>query len=129
MTADTPLSRRPFRILVAEDEAITSMTIEDVVENLGCTVVGPAGRMADALEVAKEAALEGAVLDVNLHGQQIYPVADILAKRGIPFMFLTGYGAQGLPPGHAHRRVLSKPFRASDLSQALADEFGLGRAT
>lgn len=116
---------RPYRILIAEDEAITSMMIEDVVLGLGCTVVGPAGRLRDALRLAAEGELDGAVLDVNLNGEPIYPVAETLAARQVPFVFLTGYGAAGLDSAHAHRRVLQKPFRAAELSRLLSAEFRL----
>jgi CheY-like chemotaxis protein len=127
MLSDAP--PRPRRILIAEDEAITSMMIEDVVHGLGCTVVGPAGRLREALRLAGEGELDGAVLDVNLNGESIYPVAEALAAREVPFVFLTGYGAAGLDAAHAHRRVLQKPFRATDLSRLLTAEFRLSPRT
>jgi hypothetical protein len=65
------------------------------------------------------------VLDVNLNGEAVYPVADVLAGRNVPFLFLTGYGTPGFPSAHAHRRVLGKPFRPPDLVRLLARELGL----
>ncbi|HTU01953.1 MAG TPA: hypothetical protein VMG58_09060 [Candidatus Sulfotelmatobacter sp.] len=113
------------RILIVEDEAITSMVIKDVVEGLGCEAVGPASRLPEALSLANDAALAGAVLDVNLNGQPVYAVADRLALRQVPFFFLTGYGAQAIPPAHSDRRVLTKPFRPPELARMLTQTFGL----
>lgn len=114
----------PCRVLIVEDEAITSMMIEGLVQDLGCEIVGPAGRLSDALNLAKAEPLDGAVLDVNLNGEAVYPVADVLAGRNVPFLFLTGYGTPGFPSAHAHRPVLGKPFRPPDLLRLLALELG-----
>jgi CheY-like chemotaxis protein len=118
------MNRKP-RVLIVEDEAVTSMMIEDVAQGLGCEVVGPASRVREALVLAEESELDAALLDVNLDGQAAYPVADRLAARQIPFVFLTGYGAQALPPSHAARPVLQKPFRVSELARTLAATCGL----
>ena len=74
-----------------------AMMIEDYLEHLGCTVVATAARLEDALESAQTLAVDVAVLDVNLAGQLSYPVAIVLRRRNIPFLFATGYGAVGLP--------------------------------
>src|SRR3954465_926104 len=71
-----------LRVLVVEDEMMVSMLIEDMLLDLGCTVVGPASRLDEALVLAKDSELDCAVLDVNLGGQPIFPVADVLRARG-----------------------------------------------
>jgi len=112
------------RILIVEDEAVTSVMIEDLLQKLGCEVVGPAGSLREALTLADAGALDGAVLDVNLEGVPVYSLADRLALREIPFVFLTGY-AQAVPPAHADRPVLEKPFHQGELARILTREFSL----
>ncbi len=108
-----------LRILVVEDEMLVAMNIEDMLLDLGHEVAGLAGRLAPALALAGEAELDLAMLDVNLAGEQSFPVADILIGRGIPFLFATGYGIKGIPDAYRDRPVLQKPFRAQDLGEAL----------
>jgi CheY-like chemotaxis protein len=107
------------RILIAEDEAIVSMLIEDVLSAMGCHVVGPAGRLDEALALAAAEPLEGAVLDVNLAGAAVHPAAELPAGRGIPFLLVTGYEARHLPPEGQSRPLLHKPFDPEQLRQAL----------
>src|SRR5882762_9114716 len=85
------------RILVVEDELMIRMLLEDMLGELGYTVAAEAARVEEALEAAKNADFDLAILDVNLNGQPISPVADALVARGRPFVFATGYGEQGLP--------------------------------
>ncbi|RAK51525.1 response regulator [Phenylobacterium deserti] len=110
-----------LRVLVVEDEMMVSMLIEDMLTDLGCTVVGPASRLDEALELAKGADLDCAVLDVNLGGQPIFPVADVLRQKGAPFAFATGYGDAGLRDVDKGSPVLQKPFRESDLARILGE--------
>jgi CheY-like chemotaxis protein len=109
-----------LRVLVVEDEMMVSMLIEDMLEDLGCTVVGPASRLDEALALAGEAELDCAVLDVNLGGQSIFPLADLLRAKGAPFAFATGYGDAGLRDVDKGSPVLQKPFRETDLARVLA---------
>src|ERR1700709_523125 len=81
------------RILIIEDEVLVAMYLEELLTEMGHQVAGPAARINDALELAREAAFDFAVLDVNLAGVPSFPVADVLRQRGIPFVFVTGYGA------------------------------------
>ncbi|HEX5379226.1 MAG TPA: response regulator, partial [Phenylobacterium sp.] len=97
-----------LRVLVVEDEMMVSMLIEDMLEDLGCTVVGPASRLDEAMVLAREADLDCAVLDVNLGGQSIFPVADLLRAKGAPFAFATGYGDAGLREVDRGSPVLQK---------------------
>jgi CheY-like chemotaxis protein len=110
-----------LRVLVVEDEMMVSMLIEDMLAELGCEVVGPASRLDEALSLAKEAELDCAVLDVNLGGQPIFPLADLLRERGRPFAFATGYGDAGLRDVDKGSPVLQKPFREGDLARVLGE--------
>lgn len=104
-----------LRVLVVEDEMMVSMLIEDVLVEQRCAVVGPYGQLADALAAARTQALDLAVLDVNIIGGRVYPVAEVLEQRGIPFVFLSGYGQSAVPSDHPDWKVCSKPFRPADL--------------
>lgn len=116
MSADDLAGRR---ILVVEDEAMIAMLLEDILDELGCAVVGPVARADQALTAIEAESLDGAVLDVNLNGEPSYEVADALAARGVPFMFITGYGEAGLKDGYRHHPVMQKPFTRDDLDRAL----------
>jgi CheY-like chemotaxis protein len=114
------VAERRLRILVVEDEMLVAMNIEDMLLDLGHEVAGIASRLGPALSLAGEANIDAAMLDVNLAGENSFPVADLLAARGIPFVFATGYGRQGLEERHRDRPLLQKPFGASDLGPVLA---------
>ena len=105
------------RILVVEDEPIVAMCLEDMLEGFGCAIVGPAGRLIEGIALAENEALDAAVLDVNLGGDRSYPIADILARRGIPFVFATGYGA--LHESAQPAPLIEKPYREVDVEAAL----------
>jgi CheY-like chemotaxis protein len=117
----TPATQAPpgKRILVVEDELMIRMLLEDMLGELGYTIAAEAGRMDEALHAAKTADFDLAILDVNLNGEPISPVADALAARGMPFVFATGYGEQGLPPIYRDRPTLKKPFQLEGLKQML----------
>ena len=114
MTALTSL-----KVLVVEDEALVSMLVEDMLTDLGCTIVGPAAEIEEALRLAGAADIDAALLDVNLGGRPIFPVADALKARGVPFAFASGYGEAGLTEDHKGATVLQKPFREADLRRVL----------
>jgi CheY-like chemotaxis protein len=119
-TRMTNLAIRPgLRVLVAEDEALVSMLIEDMLAEMGAVVVGPASTFNEALTLAGEVEADVAVLDVNLAGKPIFPVADALRARGIPYIFASGYGEAGIIEAHRGAAVLQKPFREADLARAL----------
>lgn len=111
-----------LRVLVVEDEMLVSLLIEDVLEDEHCILIGPFHRVADALETARTEALDLAVLDVNVSGVKVYPIAEILSERGIPFLFLSGYGKSGIPANHPEWRVCSKPFKFDDLVTMLVEQ-------
>lgn len=108
-----------LRILIVEDEAIIASFLEDALLDLGCEVIGPALTMEDALRLAREAAIDGAGLDINIAGEKSYAVADILAARGLPFVFMTGYGKAGLRESDRGRPVLQKPYNLERLVEIM----------
>ena len=108
-----------LKVLVVEDEALVSMLVEDMLTDLGCTIVGPAAEIEEALRLAGSADIDAALLDVNLGGRPIFPVADALKARGVPFAFASGYGEAGLSDDHKGAAVLQKPFREADLRRVL----------
>ena len=108
-----------LRVLVVEDEAAISMLIEELLEDMGCQVVAVAARLDDAMEKARTKTIDIAMLDVNLAGKRSYPVAAILRARGIPFIFATGYGVDGLSEELQDAPVLAKPFKQAQLAAIL----------
>jgi CheY-like chemotaxis protein len=114
----TPNSATP-RVLVVEDELMIRMLLEDMLGELGYTVAAEAARIDEALAAAKTADFDLAILDVNLNGQPISPVADALVARGTPFVFATGYGEHGLPEPYRDRPTLKKPFQMEGLKLML----------
>lgn len=115
-----------LRVLVVEDEAMVAMMIEDILIDLGCVVVGPVAGVSAALRLLEAEPVDAAVLDVNLSGEKVFPVADRLAARGVPFLFSTGYGASGLEARHLDRPVLQKPYAPGRLGSVLSAVLGRG---
>ncbi|MDB5363311.1 MAG: response regulator [Rhodospirillales bacterium] len=109
------------RILVVEDEMLIAMVVETLLGDASCEVVGPFGRLAQALKSAEQDPIDAALLDINLHGEQVFPVADALTARNIPFVFVTGYGAGGLPSRFKNSPTVTKPYRAGAVLSALTD--------
>jgi DNA-binding response OmpR family regulator len=111
------------RVLVVEDEPLVSMLVADELLNAGATVLGPAISIDHALRLVEAAAADGgisaAVLDINLNGMKVAPVADKLAVLGVPFLFATGYGENRDTGGHGGAPVLSKPFAPERLVAAV----------
>src|SRR5258706_10728903 len=110
-----------LRVFVVEDEAMVSMLIEDTLADIGCSVAGTAARLDEAMDKATSLDFDLAILDVNLNGVRAYPLAEVLAKRGIPLVFATGYGAAGIPYALRYFSLLAKPFQQRDLESALAN--------
>jgi CheY-like chemotaxis protein len=123
---DTPVLKGRS-VLVLEDEMMVAMLLEDMLAELGCRVVGPAATASDALALLAAGAADMALLDVNLScGQSGYPVAEALARRNVPFAFVTGYGAGTLHPDFRGRPTLQKPFHFAALVATLT---GMAPAT
>lgn len=108
------------RILLVEDEILIAMLLEDAFTDVGCTIVGPFGRLADALRAAQSDGIDGAVLDVNVAGEKVFPVAELLAGRRVPFLLLSGYGDQAAPADRPGWQVCAKPFNVADVLARLA---------
>ncbi|WP_295705267.1 response regulator [uncultured Brevundimonas sp.] len=108
------------RVLVVEDESLVAMLLETILEDMGCTPVGPASNIDEGEALARdEAALDAALLDVNVAGRQVFPVAAALKARGVPFVFSTGYGEGGLPDEWRGNPTIQKPFTEAAIRDAL----------
>jgi DNA-binding response OmpR family regulator len=128
MTAETSStsseqSSARFRVLVVEDEMLLAMQMEDTLADFGCDVVGPVAHVAEGVKLAGSESLDGAILDINVAGAEVFPVARKLAERSIPFIFVSGYGSGKLPPEWRSRPTLQKPFYPQDLARRMAEAF------
>ena len=111
------------RILLVEDEWIVALDLKMFLTDAGYTVVGPAGRVSDALALLEEEEVDAAVLDVNLSGETSKPIALHLREKRIPFIFLTGYSREQLGPEFSMEIVLNKPLSQMHLRRALDELF------
>jgi CheY-like chemotaxis protein len=107
------------RVLVVEDELMIRMLLQDMLADLGYTLAGEAGRVEEALALARQGEFDVAILDVNLNGQPISPVVDVLIERRVPFVFATGYGQRGVPEPYRGTPTLQKPFQVDALARAI----------
>ncbi|WP_114948582.1 response regulator [Microvirga calopogonii] len=108
------------RVLVVEDEFYLADDMTLALQKLGAEVVGPVPTKDKALALlASGEAIDAAILDINLKGQAVYPVADALAERGVPFVFATGYAQAEVPAEYRAIPLWEKPFEPQDLAQAL----------
>ena len=122
-------SERPYRILVVEDSFLVVTLLEEIFKDLGWQSVGPATRVVDALELARTGVYDAALLDVNLNGEMSWEVARVLAERGVPFVFSTGYNIKTvLPADLSGTAVISKPFRISEVEDKIRESIAAGRA-
>jgi CheY-like chemotaxis protein len=106
------------KILLVEDEPLISAITEEWLGELGHEVVGPAFDLPSGLKLA-ETEIDAAIVDLSLGRQNGYPVADVLKSRGVPFVFATGYGPEGLDPAWRGRPTLSKPFEFDAFRRAV----------
>ena len=105
------------RVLVVEDETLIVLMIEDTLQELGCVVVGPVGKLDAAVRLASGEVLDVAILDVNIRGGHVYPVAEQLRARGIPFVLASGYEDWALCEAFRNEPRLNKPFTANELEK------------
>lgn len=112
-----------LRVFVVEDEALVLLTVEDMLTDLGCEVVVAVQHVEEAMRLALDAEVDVALLDVNVGGTRIDPVAHIFATRGIPVVFVTGYEAASLPPSPPGARDpairVAKPFQSAELAHGI----------
>ena len=108
------------RVLVVEDESPIAMLLEDMLETLGCVVSGCAASVAEALRLGADGEFDVALLDMNLAGEVVLPVAHVLEAREAAFVFVTGYGEQGVPDRFRGRPVVSKPFLINELAASIS---------
>lgn len=108
------------RILLVEDEPLIAAMAEDMLQELGAVVVGPAGTIEHALSLASAEQLDVALLDVNIQSSRVDPVAEVLLSRGIPVVFATGYGQSVVSPS-SQIPVLEKPYTQESLAAALRE--------
>lgn len=110
-----------LRILVVEDEFLLALEIEAALTGFGCSVTGPFAKLAKAMDAAWRTELDGAVLDINLNGEMVYPLVERLDGAGVPVVFLTGYAPSDLPERFRRFRRLQKPLHTEMLRQIILD--------
>lgn len=113
-------------ILVVEDTALVADLLTEELQAAGCRVIGPAPRLQQGLALAGTPGLDGALLDVNLAGEPCFPIADALSARGVPFAFLTGYGATVLPASYQDVPCLAKPCNLGEMKALVKRRFASG---
>lgn len=107
------------RVVIVEDEALIAMLLEEMLADRGFEVAGHAANLDEGCELARTLEFDAAILDVSLAGEEVFPVADILRERGLPFVFTTGYGAAGLPPAWSDCPVFTKPYDIEPLAESI----------
>lgn len=115
-------------MLVVEDESLVAMLLETMLEDMDVAVVGPASNVEEGLRLAQSEPIDAALLDVNVAGTQVFPVAEALERRGIPLVFSTGYGEGGLPEAWRGRPTVQKPFTEAVIRDALMQALGVANA-
>ena len=122
MRAATPLEG--LNVLIVEDNFLLAEVTKDLLEEQGCCVVGPVGQLDSGLALAREAELDGAILDINLHGEFSFAIADVLRTRNIPFVFVTGYRDLTIVPCALRTAPrLDKPVNDDRLIESVSELF------
>ena len=106
-------------VFLVEDEVMIRMMVADMLEELGYSVAAEAGEISEALRLVQSTDFDLAILDVNVNGKMISPVAELIKARNRPFIFATGYGSQGLPEEYRDRPALQKPFQIETLGKMI----------
>jgi DNA-binding NtrC family response regulator len=115
-----PPELKSKRVLIVEDEFQVALLLEEILIEFGCIPIGPFGTVMDGLGAIENKVFDVAILDVNLNGEWVYPLAERLADRHVPFLFVSGYGDKAIPRDHTDWRVCAKPFTAADLATMLS---------
>lgn len=116
-----------LRILVVEDEYLIANMIVEILERAGCVVVGPESELDGAIQTFRHENIDAVLLDVNLGGRLIFPLADQLDRHKVPFLFVTGYGPYTVPERFRDHPLITKPFMPHDLLQSLENIAGNGK--
>src|ERR1700704_3164311 len=116
MTATRP---EGCSVFLVEDEVMIRMMVADMLEELGYSVAAEAGEISEALRLVQSTDFDLAILDVNVNGKVITPVAELIKAKGLPFIFATGYGSSGLPVEYRDRPALQKPFQIETLRRMI----------
>jgi CheY-like chemotaxis protein len=121
MTApgDVVPALKGMRVFVVEDESLLALLLEDMLAELGCAVVGSASTVSEAIDAVRQRTFDVAILDIKLGAEKSFPVAEVLAARGVPFVFATGYGDGQVDDRWRDRQVLQKPFAQDQLAEVL----------
>ncbi|MCI0366135.1 MAG: response regulator [Phycisphaerales bacterium] len=113
-----------LRILLVEDMAVVAEAIAGMLRDFGCKVVGPVSTLDEAAHAVREKEFDGVLLDLNLHGEMAFGVADGLISRGVPFIFLTGYGRTAFERPYDEQAMIEKPFTQEELKAIMVRVFG-----
>ncbi len=116
MTATRPPGGSVFLV---EDEVMIRMMVADMLEELGYTIAAETGEINEAIKLVQITDFDFAILDVNVNGKVISPVAELIKARNLPFIFATGYGSSGLPEEYRDRPALQKPFQLETLAKTI----------
>ena len=111
------------KVLILEDEPIIGFALEDMLVDLGCSAVLVATRLDEAQRFIEAARVDAAILDVNIHGERSYPIADLLSERRLPYIFASGYGDTEHPERHRGAPTVTKPYSTQDIQAALNSAF------
>ena len=114
---------RGRRILVIEDSPVVAPFAAELLEEVGFTVVGPAPTLAAARELIENASFDGALLDVHIRGERIFPICEVLASKGVPFVLTSGYADWSMPEKWQDRPRLQKPYKLEDVQHAFEELF------
>jgi CheY-like chemotaxis protein len=112
------------RILVIEDSPVVAPFTVDILAELGCEVVGPAPNMALARELVDGSDFDGALLDVHIRGERVFPLCELLSAKGVPFVLTSGYADWTMPEKWDDRPRLQKPYTIDQIEEALGALFG-----
>ena len=126
MLPSPPWSRKLLdlkNVLVLEDEPIIGFALEDMLIDLGYSAVLVATRLDEAKGYIEAAQVDAAILDVNIHGQRSYPIADLLCERRLPYIFASGYGDTEHPERHRLAPTVTKPYSTQDIQAALESAY------
>lgn len=115
----SPSDLHKYRVLVVEDEPLIALAIEEMLEALGCAIVGPVAQLSEAMELAAGDAYDCAILDVNIRGGYVTAVVDTLVERGRPILLASGYADAALPSGLAGQVRLTKPYTSEQLEAGI----------